>query len=105
MLRFYTEVMYSNTIIGPAPWPQDNRWECPIDDSTESLIWANAERRVDVRKAPILVTISVHMHDEATSPELTVYLVDKMNEECGLNLTRPKFVNSSTLPTQKGLFD
>ncbi len=34
----------------------------------------------------------MHMHDEATSPELTVYLVDKMNKECGLNLIKPKFV-------------
>ncbi len=36
----------------------------------------------------------MHMHNEATSPELTVYLVDKMNTECGLNLIKPKFVNS-----------
>ncbi|MEO8710495.1 MAG: DUF72 domain-containing protein [Parafilimonas sp.] len=34
----------------------------------------------------------MHMHNEATSPELTVYLVDKMNKECGLNLMKPKFV-------------
>jgi len=34
----------------------------------------------------------MHMHDEATSPELTVYLVDKLNEVCGLNLVKPKFV-------------
>lgn len=33
----------------------------------------------------------MHMHDEATSPELTVYLADKMNKECGLNLIKPKF--------------
>jgi uncharacterized protein YecE (DUF72 family) len=33
----------------------------------------------------------MHMHDEATSPELTVYLVDKMNKECGLNLIKPVF--------------
>ena len=26
----------------------------------------------------------MHMHDEATSPELTVYLVEKMNKACGL---------------------
>ncbi len=42
----------------------------------------------------------MHMHDEATSPELTVYLVDKMNKEIGLNLIKPTFVK-----TQKGLFD
>lgn len=34
----------------------------------------------------------MHMHDEATSPELTVYLVDKLNKECGLNLIKPVFV-------------
>jgi hypothetical protein len=32
------------------------------------------------------------MHDEATSPELTVYLVDKLNAACGLNLIKPEFV-------------
>ncbi len=49
----------------------------------------------------------MHMHDEATSPELTVYLVDKMNKECGLNLIKPKFLESASLPkvSQKGLFD
>ena len=40
----------------------------------------------------------MHMHDEAFSPELSVYLVDKMNEACGLNLQKPQFV-------QGGLFD
>jgi uncharacterized protein YecE (DUF72 family) len=35
----------------------------------------------------------MHMHDEATSPELTVYLVDKMNQELGLNLMKPQFIN------------
>jgi len=40
----------------------------------------------------------MHMHDEAFSPELTVYLVDKLNEVCGLHLQRPQFV-------QGGLFD
>jgi len=34
----------------------------------------------------------MHMHDEATSPELTVYLVDKMNKELGLNLMKPTFI-------------
>ncbi|HYM93467.1 MAG TPA: DUF72 domain-containing protein [Chitinophagaceae bacterium] len=34
----------------------------------------------------------MHMHDEATSPELTVYLVDKLNKECGLNLIKPQFI-------------
>jgi uncharacterized protein YecE (DUF72 family) len=35
----------------------------------------------------------MHMHDEATSPELTVYLVDKINKECGVNLIKPTFVS------------
>ena len=34
----------------------------------------------------------MHMHDEATSPELTVYLVDKLNQVCGLDLQKPKFI-------------
>jgi len=37
----------------------------------------------------------MHMHDEATSPELTLYLIDKMNAVCNLNLIRPKFLNES----------
>jgi uncharacterized protein YecE (DUF72 family) len=53
--------------------------------------------------------IFMHMHDEATSPELTVYLVDKMNAACGLNLLKPKFIDAATVPKlkqkQKGLFD
>lgn len=51
----------------------------------------------------------MHMHDEATSPELTVYLVDKMNKDCGLDLMKPKFIDTTLLPKpkpkQKGLFD
>ncbi|MEO7306966.1 MAG: DUF72 domain-containing protein [Ferruginibacter sp.] len=42
----------------------------------------------------------MHMHDEATSPELTVYLVDKMNKELGLDLIKPKFIAE-----QKELFE
>lgn len=34
----------------------------------------------------------MHMHDEATSPELTVYLVDKMNALLKTNLVKPQFV-------------
>jgi len=49
----------------------------------------------------------MHMHDEATSPELTVYLADKMNKEIGLNLIKPKFIEeqSPKKNIQKGLFD
>lgn len=34
----------------------------------------------------------MHMHDEAKSPELTVYLVDRLNKVCGLDLQKPKFI-------------
>lgn len=34
----------------------------------------------------------MHMHDEAYSPELTVYLVDKLNAACNLKLQKPKFI-------------
>lgn len=34
----------------------------------------------------------LHMHDEAASPELTVYLVDKINKTGGLNLIKPTFI-------------
>jgi uncharacterized protein YecE (DUF72 family) len=49
----------------------------------------------------------MHMQDEATSPEFTVELVDKMNAACGLNLLKPKFVDKDAVvkPKQKGLFD
>lgn len=47
----------------------------------------------------------MHMHDEATSPELTVYLVDKMNKKCKLNLIKPRFVDQSENKGQKQLFD
>jgi uncharacterized protein YecE (DUF72 family) len=33
----------------------------------------------------------MHMHDEALSPELTVYLVDKLNAVCDLDLQKPVF--------------
>lgn len=39
----------------------------------------------------------MHMHDEAFSPELTVYMVDKLNAACGLKLTKPVFVEQQTL--------
>ena len=37
----------------------------------------------------------MHMHDEAKSPELTVYLVDKLNKVCGLDLQKPKFIEGN----------
>jgi uncharacterized protein YecE (DUF72 family) len=39
----------------------------------------------------------MHMHDEAYSPELTVYMVDKLNLACGLNLVKPEFIKQATL--------
>jgi uncharacterized protein YecE (DUF72 family) len=45
----------------------------------------------------------MHMHDEATSPELTVYVVDKINAAMGLHLSKPTFVQEGG--KQKGLFD
>jgi uncharacterized protein YecE (DUF72 family) len=37
----------------------------------------------------------MHMHDEATSPELTVYLVDQLNKKCKLDLIKPKFYSGA----------
>ncbi|MEI9935505.1 MAG: DUF72 domain-containing protein [Ferruginibacter sp.] len=37
----------------------------------------------------------MHMHDETYSPELTVYLVDKLNDIAGLNLKKPKFMQDT----------
>lgn len=34
----------------------------------------------------------VHMEDELYSPELIVYLTDKLNAACGLQLAQPKFI-------------
>ena len=49
----------------------------------------------------------IHMQEEATSPELTVYLVEKLNKECGLNLIKPTFIGEEPLKKniQRGLFD
>ncbi len=42
----------------------------------------------------------MHMHEEATSPELSIYLADKLYKVCGLNVQKPVFVTN-----QKGLFE
>lgn len=34
----------------------------------------------------------MHMHDEAKSPELTIYFAEKLNKECGLKVSVPVFV-------------
>jgi uncharacterized protein YecE (DUF72 family) len=33
----------------------------------------------------------MHMHNEAFSPELSVYLVEQINKTCKLDLRRPQF--------------
>jgi uncharacterized protein YecE (DUF72 family) len=37
----------------------------------------------------------MHMHDEALSPELTVYIAEKLNKECGLNLKVPVLIKEA----------
>ena len=37
----------------------------------------------------------MHMHNETTSPELTIYLVDQLNKLCDLKLKMPVFVQPS----------
>ena len=39
----------------------------------------------------------MHMHNEATSPDLTGYLVKKLNAACGLNLMKPAFIEPSLI--------
>ncbi|PSL44921.1 uncharacterized protein YecE (DUF72 family) [Chitinophaga niastensis] len=34
----------------------------------------------------------MHMHDEAKSPELAVYLIDKLEAVCGLQVKKPQFI-------------
>lgn len=43
------------------------------------------------------INFFMHMHDEATSPELTVYLIKKLNAVCGLNLTIPRFLDDDPI--------
>ena len=40
----------------------------------------------------------MHMHDETYSPELTVYLIERLNRKCGLNLPRPRLIGEGELP-------
>jgi uncharacterized protein YecE (DUF72 family) len=57
----------------------------------------------------------MHMHDEAYSPELSIYLIDKLNTVCGLSLHKPEFVKEEVKPAARktkaptksnpGLFD
>ncbi len=43
----------------------------------------------------------MHMHDETYSPELSSYLVDKLNVECGLALKEPLFISDLKEETKK----
>ncbi len=56
----------------------------------------------------------VHMGEERHSPELSNYLIDKLNERCGLKLKKPMFIQGERPPkspggglasTQPSLFD
>lgn len=43
----------------------------------------------------------MHMHDESTSPELTVYLIERMNKVLGIHLQKPMFIDQSLLKKGK----
>jgi uncharacterized protein YecE (DUF72 family) len=43
----------------------------------------------------------IHMHDEAYSPELSIYLIDKLNAACGLSLLKPQFVQPGQVAEKK----
>lgn len=38
----------------------------------------------------------IHSPDEATSPEIAVYFIDKLNQACGLNLPKPRLNTPGT---------
>jgi uncharacterized protein YecE (DUF72 family) len=61
-------------------------------DYTRIDVWVN-RMKYWMDKGVSEVYFFMHMHNEATSPELTVYLVDKLNKECGLKLPKPIFVS------------
>lgn len=42
----------------------------------------------------------MHMHDEALSPQLTVYLADALHKVCGLDIQKPQMISQ-----QKSLFE
>jgi uncharacterized protein YecE (DUF72 family) len=44
----------------------------------------------------------IHQHDELHSPELSLYMIEKLNKRCKLNLKAPQLINK---PGQSGLFD
>jgi uncharacterized protein YecE (DUF72 family) len=36
----------------------------------------------------------IHQHDELYSPELSAYMIEKLNKQCGLNVKAPKLLNA-----------
>jgi uncharacterized protein YecE (DUF72 family) len=61
-------------------------------DYTRIDVWVNRMKQW-LDKGVSEVYFFMHMHNEATSPDLTVYLVDKLNKACGLSLPKPTFVS------------
>ena len=43
----------------------------------------------------------IHQHDELHSPELSKYMIDKLNKRCGLNISCPRLLNK---PGDSSLF-
>ena len=43
----------------------------------------------------------IHQHDELHSPELSLYMIEKLNKRCNLNLSPPNLINK---PKDPGLF-
>jgi hypothetical protein len=40
----------------------------------------------------------IHQHDELYSPELSYYMIDKLNKKCNLKLEAPKLINKFQPP-------
>lgn len=43
----------------------------------------------------------IHQHDELYSPELSVYMIEKLNKKCGLNVKLSKLMNGDSLFAEK----
>lgn len=43
----------------------------------------------------------IHQHDELYSPELSGYMIEKLNKRCGLDVKLPKLINGGSLFTGK----
>src|ERR1043166_8472393 len=43
----------------------------------------------------------MHQHDELYSPELSVYLIEALNRECGLNLQVPQLIKNGSVAADK----